>query len=184
MLLVPIILFLLGLPNKGPKVRANNNVNVVQDILQEAMDVVAVAAGDPASWQQLILAAAFVADPASGPVTNIDFKTLEKAAHDPDQRQQWQGKTVRVRGQFAPHPRNDRIFSLARFSIQCCRADAIQLNVTIISRESLAGAVASQWVEVTGKVEFREHNGSFFTLMIIPGKKAIKPTDPDTNPYV
>lgn len=181
---MPIILFLLGLPNKGPKVRANGNMDVSKEIIKEALGVATVVVGEPASWHQLALAAAFVAEPASGPALNIDFKTLEKAAYDPEQRQRWQGQTVRVRGQFAPHPSSDRVFSLARFSIQCCRADAIQLNVTIVSRESLAGIVANQWVEVTGKVEFRERNGSFFTLMIIPGKKVLKLTDPDTNPYV
>lgn len=189
-MLVPIILFLLGLPNKGPSVRASDtNIDVARDVTPEAMASTAVLAMGPGGWNQLLLAdwhgrILAASEGLGGEVTNIDFKTLENAAYEPERRRLWQGKAVRVRGQFAPNTRNDRVFNLARFSIQCCAADAVQLNVIIISKESLASIQAGQWVEVTGKVEFRERDGKYYTLMIIPGKKALKATAPDANPYI
>ena len=43
----------------------------------------------------------------------------------------------------------NQFFSLARFRIQCCSADAIRLNVPIFSAEPITNFEVSQWVQVT-----------------------------------
>ena len=57
-------------------------------------------------------------------------------------------------GQFVPDSRTDRVFSLARYKIQCCGADAVQLNVPIVCRDSVKEFSKEDWVRVTGRVEF------------------------------
>ena len=110
----------------------------------------------------------------------MDFKTLESAAYDEGSRQFWQHKRVKVVGQYAPFRGSDRVFSLVRFRIQCCAADAIQLNVPMICAESLSGFQANQWVEVIGRVEFqRRPDSSFTTIVVIPRRQNVNLTNPD-----
>jgi len=184
-LLVPIILFLLGLPNKGPKATAGE-VAIGQTDPQAAPAYGSLIGAGPLPLQQLVLAAAVLADPSAGRVYGMDFKSLEAAAQDEYSRKDWQGKTVRVVGQFAPHPRNDRVFSLVRFRIQCCAADAVQYRIPALCRESIAGISTNQWVEVTGRVQFQQDpsRGGFMTVLLVPRRQNVVLTDPDPNPYI
>src|SRR5262249_20892733 len=117
-----------------------------------------------------------------GPVTGEGFKTLESAAPIPKLGEKLEGRKVRGRGQCAPT--NDRVFSLVRFRIQCCAADRIPVDVTIISKNPLTDIQPplknSEWVEVTAKVDFRIPPGSstYKTLLLVPQLRYIQPTDP------
>jgi hypothetical protein len=179
-LLIPILLFVLGLPNKGPQVRAATaQVDMTQEGIGYAMLI--ESGGDP--LKQLTIAAALTAE-GSGPPTALDFKTLEKASIEEEDRKYWQGKRVGVKGQFAPSPNSDRVFSLVRFRIRCCAADAIPLNVPMIAKEPITGIKEGEWVEVTGRVEFQKGRNGYQTLLRVPNRKAIAPSDPDPNPWV
>lgn len=126
-------------------------------------------------------------DLALGPPFGMDFKTLESLAYVPQIRNDYNGKTVQVVGQYAPRFDNDRVFTLVRHRIQCCRADAIQLDVPIISREPLKGLQPDQWVKVTGRVEFladpRQPN-RLRTVLRVSRKVYVVPTSPDPEIYV
>jgi hypothetical protein len=182
-LLIPIILFLLGLPNKGPKAKAVDvSITRTDDVSAGPAYATMVGLG-PLPWHQAALAAATVGEKPIG----MDFKSLEGAAQDEDSRRYWKGKNVRVVGQYAPtQTQNDHIFSLVRFRIQCCAADAIAYRVPVLCREVLSGFYPNQWVEVTGRVEFQPQpsGGGFMTYLVVPRRANITLTNPDPNPYI
>jgi hypothetical protein len=181
-LLLPIMLYLLGLPNKPPSAAgAAMKLDVTQDV-QSFAGLVALSASP---LQPLGLAASLDADRIEGPGKMVGLKELEGAAYDAASRQVWQGQVVRVVGQFNPHPRSDRFFEVVRYRIQCCAADAIRLTIPGMCRESLAGIQPNSWVEVTGRVAFQEvRPDTFVTVLQMPGRKNLTETDPDPNPYI
>jgi hypothetical protein len=182
-LLVPIMLFLLGLPNKGPNARAHQ-VDIMNPDAQAGPPYWSAAGVGPLPSQHLVLALATAADLANPSAIGMDFKSLESVAQDDYRRGELKGKTVKVVGQFVRH--NDRLFSLVRFRIQCCAADAVQYQIPcLLLRESLAGFNTNQWVEVTGRVEFQpDRGGGFRTVLLVPRRQNIVPTNPDPNPYI
>jgi hypothetical protein len=180
-LLVPVILYLLGLPNKLPDVGASN-IQVQGAFTKEATGYGALVAAGPTQWSQLAAWLAVSNDPTAGPVSKIDFLTLEQAAFVG--RDAWEGKAVRVLGQYQRSVHSLREFSLMRLKIECCGADAIPLQVPMISKEPITSIQPMQWVEVTGKVEFHKQGNKYVTVLRVPGRSHVKPTEPDANPYI
>jgi uncharacterized membrane protein YcgQ (UPF0703/DUF1980 family) len=117
----------------------------------------------------------------------VPFKKLEQLARSDVDRQEYNGKKVQVVGQFAPSG-NPRVFSLARLQIQCCGADAVQLNVPIVCREAVRGFKKEDWVRVTGRIEFRQQQGRqgvYMTVLVVNRVANIVPTQAETNdPYL
>jgi hypothetical protein len=177
-LLVPIILFMLGLPNRLPPARGEG---FALEVAADVTDYVALVASGTDTYAPLVRYAALE---GSTPI-RLPFKFLEDAATDESDgaRKELSGKLVTIVGQFSPNPANDRQFRLMRLRIKCCAADAVPLKVAIICRESVAGLKAD-WVEVTGRVEFRKLGGTIFPILQVPSRRAIVPCDPDPNPYV
>jgi hypothetical protein len=187
LLLLPIMLYLLGLPNKGPQARADTaSFDLVS---QEARLYAGMVATGGTPLQQLGLAAAARADDGAieGTAKQVGFSELERAAYSPETRSFWQGQPVQVVGQFAPSQNSDRVFKLVRFRIKCCAADAIPLDVPMICRENISSIRSNDWVRVKGRVEFREREpgaGIYITVLQIPGRQYVVPTDPDPNFYI
>lgn len=186
-MLVPVLLFLLGLPNKVPSAgRSTATVDTTEDAKHYAG---AVLTGGTSVLNNLAVAAALKLDSGLGRPIRIDVKALESAAAYPDRRDSLQGKTVIVTGQFAPSA-SDNMFSLVRFRIQCCAADRIKLDVPILSKYPLSDLrpplKQDEWVEVTAKVDFRAAPGSsaFKTVLLVPQLRYIRPTDPDPTPFL
>jgi hypothetical protein len=179
-LLVPVILFLLGLPDKPPTVKARDLDISLTTLPELACFGVAYDLAESLNA-------------TSAKAAGVDFKFLEAMASKPDLRDHWKNKLVEVRGQFAPVRGNDKVFMLVKFKISCCANDAVQLDVPMISRVSLAGLKDpdtgaeikhGDWVKVTGRVEFRKRGGSEMTVLIISKAADIKKCDPDANPYI
>ena len=122
--------------------------------------------------------------PPSGKGEPVDYQTLETMAATKDSRDLWKDRVVEVRGQFAPYQGSEQIFMLVRLKISCCANDAVQLNVPMLSRDRIDHVHVGDWVRVTGKVEFRERNGSYSTVLFIASKNDVVKTAPDANPYV
>jgi hypothetical protein len=117
----------------------------------------------------------------------VPFLELENLATNPYKREDFRGKKVQVEGQFVPFKGTDRVFNLSRYKIGCCAADAVQLNVPIVCRESLSEFQMQDWVRVTGRVEFWEQPnrpGVYQTVVIVNRKANVVKTRPDSNPYV
>jgi PDZ domain len=125
----------------------------------------------------------------SADVRDLTFKELESASYTADKRRFYAGKMVRLKGQFMPR-RTDKEFSLVRLKITCCAADVIPLNIVIMmdpnSPKGITGIKPDQWVQVTGEIQFRKRKDKeeYVTVLMVPSPDAVRPTDPDPNPYI
>jgi hypothetical protein len=188
-LLLPVMLYLLGLPNKLPPVTGAASF----DLTEEAQAYAAVVAAAPVPFGALPWAALAAGEHVEGTAKQVSFKALEGAAYDPAEQERLQGEVVKVVGQFAPVSGSDRAFHVVRYRIQCCGADAIRLSVPCWSREPLGALKPGDWVRVTGRVMFREvQPGHLVTILQVPRRnpalapqlQPVVPTDPDPNPYI
>lgn len=121
-------------------------------------------------------------------VLDLGFMELQGAAYTPAARQYYQGRIVRLKGQYKPS-NNERVFSLVRYKITCCAADATVLNLVIMldpQAPSLPKIKADQWVEVTGQIEFRKRKDrdEYVTVLKVALPKDIQEVEPDANPYL
>jgi hypothetical protein len=121
-------------------------------------------------------------------IINLEFKELERGSYSPQTRQYYEGRTVRLKGQYAPGT-DKRSCSLFRLKIQCCAADAIPLNVVIRLDPQAPGDLSQfkqqDWVEVTGRVEYLKKKGQeeYVAVLTVPSPQDIKITPPD-SPYI
>jgi uncharacterized membrane protein YcgQ (UPF0703/DUF1980 family) len=102
----------------------------------------------------------------------VDFTQLEMAALRPDLRDFYEGKTVRLTGKYVGDDSSK--FTLVRYKINCCAADAVPLNAVIMidpkSKVQLPlNKLRNQWVQVTGQVQFlqRRDNGTYVPALIL-----------------
>jgi uncharacterized repeat protein (TIGR03943 family) len=184
-LLLPIMLYLLRLPNEGFSAEKMAGAGAVTlDPREVADSCIVLTATSP--LEAVVVTQALLGSDVGGKVHDMDFKTLEGLAADEEDQQHYRGRKVRVKGQFVAQGGSDHMFTLVRFKIQCCAADVIPLKVGIFCRESVADRVKQgNWVEVIGKVAFGQgSNGQPVTVLTVPSRKDIKPIKPDFNPYV
>jgi hypothetical protein len=122
-------------------------------------------------------------------VLDLEFNTLQSASYTPLSRHYYEGKIVRLVGQYAPGD-TDRTFTLVRFKITCCAADAQPLNVMIMldpqSQENLSHVKALEWVKVTGRLTFRKRKDrdEYVTVLMVASPSDVKSTEPDPRPYI
>jgi hypothetical protein len=176
-LLLPIVLYFLGLPNEGFSIGGQQSIEVGQ------FDDVATAERSKG---------------LEGFGGELSFRELEGAAYSPERRSLYEGKTYKLKGQFAPSG-NDSMFTLVRFKINCCAADAVPVPAVIMidpsSKEKLdVAAYQGKWVEVTGQVQFRTRKlggrEEWVTVVVVrpdekhPLSKLIEPTEPDRSPFI
>ena len=93
---------------------------------------------------------------------SITFQQLELAALYPENRGFYEGKTVRLVGQYVP--KDAHMFTLRRLKISCCVADGVPLNAVILIDPKSGKTLPSEqlqgkWVQVTGRVEFLPRTG-------------------------
>jgi hypothetical protein len=155
-LMIPVVLFFLNLPNEGFRVLDRADAKDLDASKREVED--------------------------KGFIGELGFTELAGAVNDPDRRKLYEGSTVTIKGQVSPSP-NDHIFSLVRFKMRCCAADAVPLDAFImidpdtpaqqfdVTPDKLQG----KWVEVRGQVQFRtrQRNGQPEAVAVIfvrPGK--------------
>jgi uncharacterized membrane protein YcgQ (UPF0703/DUF1980 family) len=118
----------------------------------------------------------------------IPFKMLEQLAFSPKSVRDYNGKKVQVTGQFVPSNRSSQVFSLVRLRIQCCAADAMQLNVPIVCREPVTGHKKEDWVRVTGRIVFNDQPtrpGAPPQMVLVVNRSAnVAATNPELDPYL
>ena len=92
------------------------------------------------------------------------------------------GMVIEVRGQYSPYPGTDQVFQLVRLKISCCANDATQVNVDMVSREPIRNIKFSDWVQVTGRVDFRkDEKGSYKTVLYISKASDVVKCAPDAD---
>jgi hypothetical protein len=125
----------------------------------------------------------------------LGFTQLEEAAKNPDARDRLEGKTVRLTGRFFSS--DEKLFTLVRYKITCCAADARPINVaTLVDPNSKAtldyARLNGKWTQIIGRVQFmyRPDTNEYRTAVVVyptdkqPLTDLIKEMPPDPNPYV
>jgi hypothetical protein len=192
-MLVPIILGLLGLPAASvePYAGASEAGGMASRTLVFRTVGMMTHALDPLS------AVAFLAPVRSGGYQERTFKELEKAAYNETQRQAWNGTGVELTGQFVGD--SDSNFSLVRYQLSCCAADATPLKaVIIVEYDALPGGdrleptkLRGKWVRVRGVLQFFEKGKNTFIPEIVitptpqePLSDLVKQIPQPADPYV
>jgi hypothetical protein len=150
LLLLPVILFMLGLPGKGI---------VGSEVPLDAAEMKRIADMDKAN--------------KGDKVVPLSFIDLEKASMNLNVRDDLAGRRINVEGQYRGS--DPAHFTLVRLKINCCAADAIPLNAVIMvnppdqKRYKLdPGQYNGKWVSVTGRLYFvPQPNGEYRTLVIL-----------------
>jgi uncharacterized membrane protein YcgQ (UPF0703/DUF1980 family) len=168
-LLLPVVLYFLNLPNKG--FSADDALNDVQ--LKAPTSVRAKGSG----------------------TIDVGFLELQNAALDPGLREFFEGRTVALTGQYIGN--NPKQFGLQRKKIACCGADAVSLNAIIAVDDQSSESVdpdryRNKWIEVKGRIQFVQKSGSneFITRLILyptkeePIDRLVKIIPPPPTPYV
>jgi hypothetical protein len=153
----PLLLFVIGIPNKG----------FSKDYIDKRLgaDVDLGAVGDVAVKE--------------GGVIGYDFAQLASAANDADKRKEIEGRTVSIRGQFKPIGQKE--FTLYKLKINCCAADMIPLKARIMTTFVPFGFQDGQWVQATGPVQFVEVPGKnqFVPVIRVQNEKGVTPAQPE-----
>jgi hypothetical protein len=124
---------------------------------------------------------------------SITFQQLNLAAVYSDNRDFYENKTVKLIGQYVPI--DNRHFTLRRFKISCCAADAVPLSAVIMadpeSKQPLpSDSLQGKWVEAIGRVQFlRSASGDGYTTTLIlpqdrPLNEVLNEVPPPANPYL
>ncbi len=153
----------------------------------------------------------FTADVGDNPLLNLDLKTptavrstgmatvgfaeLQQASLTLESRDYYEGKTITLTGQYAGD--DPKRFTLVRYKIACCAADAVRLNAVIMidpdSSEKIdPDKYRNQWVEVKGRVHFFPKPGGneYITALILyptkdePLDQFAKIIPPPATPWV
>src|SRR5438552_3208076 len=116
---------------------------------------------------------------------SLSFKELDSSAYSEAKRDYFEGKTGTLTGQFAPG-KSPTTFGLVRLKITCCSADAIPLNVVILSPESVTEVKPMSWVQVTGQIQYRKRKDreEYVPVLKLRSRQDIVPTAPDDDPYL
>jgi hypothetical protein len=127
----------------------------------------------------------------------VNFVQLEQAALSEDTRNFYEGKTIRLVGKYVAQ--DSRHFTLVRYTMNCCAADAIPLKALTILDDSKSpkdvldgNRLNNKWVEVTGQVQFlkmRDGNSFVPAIIIQPTPEAkltqlVKAVPAPANPFV
>ncbi len=170
-LLLPVVLYFLNLPNQGFSADAGGN------------DLAGLALDAPTSVA------------STGRVWNLGFAELQQASLTPDSRSAYEGKTITLTGQYAGN--DSKRFTLVRYKIACCAADAVKLNAVIMVDPKTSESIdpdryRTKWVEVTGRIHFIQKPGSneFVTALILyptndePLRQLVKIIPPPPSPWL
>lgn len=161
-LILPIVLYFLNLPNQGFSAERLQQMIKGEDI-QGGYGLV---------------------DSKGQQVETPMFGELNAAALRPEARDYWSGRTALMRGMFYPLEDNNS-FTLFRMKMSCCAADAVPMKVRIIAPESLAGKFEmGDWVEAQGQIQFRERvDGGYLPVIVLEEPDDVKETEPAPDQY-
>jgi hypothetical protein len=117
-----------------------------------------------------------------GLALDLGFKELTAAAFFPQQREELEGKTGKLRGMFSPRG-SDKEFTLYRVKINCCAADAIPVGVVIVSAENITQIQPGKWVEVEGQIQFRKEVGKdkYLPALLLKSRDQVKAIPPQSD---
>jgi hypothetical protein len=168
-LLLPVVLYFLNLPNQGFSAARGDRVGELQ------LDA-------PASVR-------------STGQAEVGFAQLQQASLSPESRDFYEGKTITLTGQYAGN--SAKRFTLVRYKMACCARDAVPLNAVIMvdpksDMKINPDLYGGKWVEVRGRVHFLQAPGGreYITALMLyptadePLDKFIQEIPPPSNPFL
>lgn len=155
LLSMPVMLFLLGLPNEGFRCARGVEIEELEREITEKQ----------------------------GDVVNLEFMEFYNSVYNEAKREYLQGRTGMLKGQLA-RGNSPTVLTLIRFKKGCCAADAIPLPVAVMSPEGPVGIDNMAWVEVTGQIQYVKRKGQDQTIPVLKlrSRKDIIPTTSE-NPF-
>jgi hypothetical protein len=114
----------------------------------------------------------------------LGFRELSAAANESEaKRTLYEGHSVILKGMYVKLS-SDKEFTLMRMKMNCCAADVVPMQVRIISEDKIIDFARTDWVEVTGKVEFRKVAGKdkYYPVLMTDSSRVQK-IPPDPTPY-
>ena len=153
----PLLLFMLGLPNKDFIQNYKDHRLGTDDAIGGVVEV----------------------QSKGGDVVGFDFAQLAAATIDPEKRENLQGMTATIKGQFKPI--DDKVFTLFKMKMTCCAADMIPLKAQIVPTFTPYGFKPYDWVQVTGTLQFVEDpkKKQFIPVIRVTDEKGIRTTQPE-----
>ncbi|MBX7103091.1 MAG: hypothetical protein K1X57_03370 [Gemmataceae bacterium] len=159
-LLLPVILYLLELPNAGFSADRIGRDLVATEL--EGSDRVI----------------------ATKSKLTLGYRELADAAHESAKRAYFEGHIVEVRGIYMPLNQPQE-FTLVRLNMTCCAADAIPMQVRIVAPSPIQFK-QGQWIAAEGKIEFRKVAGKdnkWIAVILLDGMDNVRTIPPEPNPY-
>jgi hypothetical protein len=162
---IPVFLYFLGLPREGFESRpitggslSNPNRKAVSLLAGASAMTKVLRKGEPRELR-------------------LGFKELSEAAAMPARHGAYEGDIGIIRGEFAPVPGSEREFTLVRWNMTCCRADAIMLETRIVAPEPVR-INDREWVQVSGVISFeRTEKGKWIPVLTLRSNEHILPTE-------
>lgn len=147
-LLLPVVLYFLDLPNES------------------------MASADARDGGVVDVKLGNIAGPTGAKAVEVSFQELQQAQ---DNRDIYEGKKIRVKGEYLPG--NDQMFTLVRYRMNCCAKDAIPLKAIIFvdrkpgdsqEKDRLpTDSLRRHWVEVEGQLHFQQQADSTWMTIIV-----------------
>jgi hypothetical protein len=163
----PVFLFFLGLPREGfsdPDKYINKG-----SLTNPNRRAMSLLAGAPAMTKVL--------QKGEPRELRLGFKELSEAAAMPARHEAYEGDIGIIRGEFTPIPGSDREFTLVRWNMTCCRADAIPLETRIVAPDPVQ-IDGRPWVQVAGVISFQQtEKGKWIPVLTLRSNGDIVPTD-------
>ena len=170
---IPVFLYFLGLPREGFSGSERDKYRSMGALSNPNRKAMSLLAGAPAMTKVLRKG-----EPRE---LRLGFKELSEAAAMPARHEAYEGDIGIIRGEFAPLPGSDREFTLVRWNMTCCRADAIMLETRIVAPEPVR-VQEQQWVQVSGVISFeRTEKGKWIPVLTLRSNDDIVPAEMTQN---
>lgn len=122
----------------------------------------------------------YVVIPGQG--NEMRFNDLTEAAIDADKRKSYTGQTAIMEGRFKRLA--DKEFTLFRMKMTCCGADTVPLKVRILAPQAVNGFHDFDWVRVKGVIQFIQAPGQDrYTPVLVLGDVTDVQKAPLKNEY-
>ncbi|MBA4068083.1 MAG: hypothetical protein C0501_31150 [Isosphaera sp.] len=161
-LVFPVLLFFLGLPDKTFSQEAQLNM-VGKETEVGGLRAVAAKGGNV-----------------------FRFNDLNDAAFDPAKRESLEGQSATLEGRFKRLA--DKQFTLFRLKMTCCASDTVPLKARVIVPQALTGFKDFDWVRVQGRIQFAAVPGgrpgaeTYIPVIVVDDIKDVKQA-PALNEY-
>lgn len=165
-LAIPVFLYFLGLPRAEFSADRLKKQISQGSLVNPDRQALSLLAGGPVMTKALRKG-----EPRT---LHLGFKELSEAAALPVRHSAYEGDFGVIRGEFAPIPGNDHEFTLVRWNMTCCRADAIPLETRIIAPEPVR-IDGRPWVKVSGIISFQQtQGGKWVPVLTLRNNEAIE----------